>query len=300
MLLFIKILPTSRLELAWRQGTPAPETMSSVYGAAVVHHNTAYFSEGYNVYSYSTTEDKWAILKSCPYKSFGMAVVNDKLTTIGGCHVFTSTNALFCLTEDSKWADTLPPMTTSRIRPAAVSTRTNLVVAGGSLGQIGEALSRVEVLDTNALQWSSACSLPVGVAYPSMVLNNGHLYLLSEPSSVFSCSIEELLKTCKHSAVDTNVWTKLADVPIPFWANLATLYDEVVVVGGSVTKNMLGGNPIEDIYSYDKGTNTWSITGKLPTPRSACLVAVVPPNELIVVGGKEKLKLSNVVDCANL
>ena len=74
------------MRLAWRQGKPAPVAMTSNWGAAVVHDNTVYFSSGQGIYSYTISEDKWSKLKLCSYGYFSMAVVNHKLTTIGGKH----------------------------------------------------------------------------------------------------------------------------------------------------------------------------------------------------------------------
>ena len=59
---YIQIEGTNAVELTWRQGKPAPALMKSYQGAAVVHGNIAYFSHGYNVYSYKLLEDKWTTL----------------------------------------------------------------------------------------------------------------------------------------------------------------------------------------------------------------------------------------------
>ena len=150
----------------WRQGKPPPATITFAFGAAVVHNNTAYFSEGWDVYLYAIPEDKWSKLKPCSNTYFSMAVVGHKLTAIGGRHGFTATNTLLCLSGSSskmKWKELLPPMPTERVRPAAVTTPTHLVVAGGrkydTVG-IDVGLSTVEVLNLHTLQWASATSSP--------------------------------------------------------------------------------------------------------------------------------------------
>ena len=51
---------------------PAKETMSTSWGAAVVHGDTAYFSEGNSVYSYDVAEDDWTELLCIEYKFFGL------------------------------------------------------------------------------------------------------------------------------------------------------------------------------------------------------------------------------------
>ena len=65
-----------------------------------------------------------------------MAVVNDKLTTIGGLRevVFAINDAidtLFSLSAKTEWKQLLPPMPSKRGCSAAITTPTHLVVAGG-------------------------------------------------------------------------------------------------------------------------------------------------------------------------
>ena len=273
---------TGPVKLTWRRGTPAPEVMS---GAAVVHGNTAYFSRDYSVYSYTISQDKWTKLKQCEYRYFSMAVVNNQLTTIGGKqHGVTATNTLLCLSRSlwkMKWEELLPPMPTSRMCSAAVTTPTHLIVAGG---QNCGALSVVETLDTNTLQWSSVSSSPEALEYPNMTLYNGQLYL-SEDSKIFSCSVEELLKSRKPVSTNSSgsVWTKLTDIPVPYSASLTTLRGQVLAIGGS--DKYVGGRPTGAIHQYNRSTNSWSVIGEMPTPRACPLVAVLPNHELIVVGG---------------
>ena len=44
-------------------------------------------------------------------------------------------------------------------------------------------------------------------------------------------------------------------------------------------------NPTGAIHCYDVATNLWSVIGEIPTPRYQVLAAVLPSNELVVVGG---------------
>ena len=266
---------TGPVKLTWRRGTPAP--VRGMSDAAVVHGNTAYFSEGYSVYSYTLSQDKWTQLKQCEYEAFSMAVVNNQLTTIGGLSGGTATNTLLCLSRSSsemKWEELLPPMPTARIYSAAVTTPTHLIVAGGK--------TVVETLDTNTLQWSSVSSSPEALGRPNMTLCNGQLYL-SRHSKIFSCSVEELLKSRKPASTNSSgsVWTKLTDIPVPYSASLTTLRRQVLAIGGS-NQN---GTPTRAIHQYNRSTNSWSVIGEMPTPRDWSLVAVLPSHELIVVGG---------------
>ena len=105
--------------------------MLAFQGSAVVHGNTAYFSQGHCVYSYTPASDEWTTLPPCEYRRFGLAVVNDKVTTIGGYRSgIGPTNTLLCLDDQgTKWSKFLPPMPAARVRPATVTTPTHLIVA---------------------------------------------------------------------------------------------------------------------------------------------------------------------------
>ena len=197
-----------------------------------------------------------------------------------------ATNSLFSLSGRS-WKKVLPPMTTKRCRPAAASTPTHLVVAGGTRGYRSGRLSTVEVLSQETLQWSTASSLPVRIPFPRLTLCGGSFYLLSG-NSLYSCSVEDLLKSCKpatNSSDGGSVWTELAAaVPVGFSPSLATLRGRVLTIGGA--RDLFGVYPTGAIHCYNVTTNSWCVIGEMPTPRSSVLAAVLPSNDLVVVGGK--------------
>ena len=47
----------------------------------------------------------------------------------------------------------------------------------------------------------------------------------------------------------------------------------------------VGGKQTTAIHKYNPTTNSWEVISHMTTPRSQCLVAVLPHNELRVVGG---------------
>ena len=259
--------------------------MSARWGSAVVHGNTAYFSQNYSVLLYSYTKDEWTELPPCDNEFFSLAVINHKVTAIGGRnHYGRALNTLISLKDrGTKW---LPPMPTPRIGPATVTTPTHLIVAGGRARNIGGELSAVEVLDTNTLQWSTAINTPKALEYPVMSLCDGYLYL-SDRNKVFSCSVKELLSSCKLSTRMRGhalMWEQLADLHM---AGLVTVMGEVVALG-DISKQR-GVKPKTRIYRYNQSRNSWGVIGEMLTPRSDSLVAALPSNELIVVGGEDKV-----------
>ena len=270
------------VKLAWRHGKPAPEHITQSSGTVVVHERTAYFSVKRRVYSYTVSIEKWIKLPKCKFELFGLAVVEGELTTIGGTMGYdATTNSLFSLS-GSSWKEVLPPMPTKRYRPAAASTPTYLVVAGGKGEGTSGYLSTVEVLSQETLQWSTASSLPVGVPFPQLTLCGESFYLLDE-NSIYSCSVEDLIKSCKIASNGSDggsVWTKLAAVPVRYSSGLVTLRGCVLAIGGA--HDRFGRNPTGAIHCYNVTTNSWSVIGEVLTPRSEVLAAVLYSNDLVV------------------
>ena len=262
--------------------------MGMNWGAAAARGSIAYISFDHNVYSYRAPKNKWTKLPQSKYKYFAMAVFNDALTTIGGRdNQYVTTNTLLSLS-GSSWDEVLPPMPTKRLNPAAANTPTHLVVAGGRQS-IGSSMATVEVLNTETLQWSTVSSLPEEVPYPRMTTCGGSIYLANGGNTALSCSVEDLLKST-NSSDGGSVWTRLASIPTPWSSRLATLRGHVLAIGGGD-----GGNPTGDIHCYDVATNSWSVISEMPTPRYWVLTAVLPSNELVVVGGRS----TEIGNCVN-
>ena len=301
--------------LTWKTGKPAPETMSSYRGSAVVHHGIAYFSKIFNVYSYGLLEDKWTKLQPCQQRDFSLAVIDDTLTVIGGSTSNrTCTNILLSLTRigsDKKWKKILPPMPTERAFSASIVTANHLVIAGGKNDT--EDLSSVDIMTIESHQWSMAIALPEAVRDPSITLCDGHLYL-SNDNSLFSGSVERLLQTSmpysrRAFSLSTRVpttpksnpsnkpvfeWNKLSDVNKS--SSLCTFGGHVLAVGG-----IRDYKPSGAIHCYDRDTNSWHVIGEMPTARYDVLATVLPGNQLVVVGGQTKvLNLSSTTEIGQM
>lgn len=274
------------VKLTWKQVESAPLRFVSDHGTAVVDDNTAYFSYAHHIYSFSLPDNKWTELPQCSYQDFGMTVINSKLTTVGGYGV-TKTNILLSLISGC-WKEVLPPMPTGRAQPATAMILTFLVVAGG-VKDSPSGTDLVEVLNTDTLHWSTARSLPRALSSPQMIHCGRHLYL-THNATAFSCSVEELLKSCKPTSTNNregcSIWTRLADIPVKDDSSLATLKGHVLTIGGN--KAVLGCHPTSAIHSYNGTTNSWSVTECIPTSRYSVLTAVLSSNgviNMVVVGG---------------
>ena len=264
--------------------------MVSYSGTAVGYADKAYFSKENNVYSYSIHQNKLTKLPPLQYRYFCLAVINGSLTAIGGMGNTDNqaTDALQSF-NGSLWGSILPPMPTKRMNAGAAITNTHLVVAGGKR-ETGLTLSTVEILTVKARQWSTASSLPLQMSSPEIIFCNGYFYL-SKNANAFSCSVDDLLKSSKSDS--GSLWNQLAGIPSSE-SSLVTLKGHVLAIGGEDSQN----NPRGTIHCYDVATNSWTAIGGILTPRSYALVAVLPSNELVVVGGNFSINWATGEHCS--
>ena len=300
------------IKLRWRDGGRVP---CKVCGeVSVVDGSVAYFrpSLSNSVFAYNSTNNKWSELPKCPNSDFSLAMVNSCLTAIGG---ETSndevTNSLLSLT-DNKWTKQFPPMPTKRWSTVVVCSGRSLVVAGG-VGEEDKDLSIVEVMDTETLQWSTASSLPHPLYQASATPCGDQSYTLGgidqsgkQSKSVFTCSLAALLQSCQPQSLVARlktlslasrpkVWHQLADTPVTL-STCASLHGRLLAVGGKDSD----GKETTAIHIYNTTTNSWEVISHMTTPRWRCLVAVLPHNELMVVGGRTPIGDTDSVEIASI
>ena len=298
--------------LHWSKCGRAPRKM--VKRSSVVNGNMAYCNpdDSNNVYSYDSQKEMWSSLPPIPHRYSSLAVVSGLLTAIGGgglgITIITNvTNQLLSLPGEGKWVERFPPMPTKRYGTAAVCSGKSLVVAGGS-GMDQKPLHIVEVMDTESLQWSTASSLPFEHRYASATICQDQIYLLghvmsNEPRLMLCCSMADLLQSCRSQSLGARletltlqeVWHRVADLPVRA-SSCATLSGQLLAVGGydDSIKNYTTA-----IHQYNPATNSWEVISHMPTARSDTLVAVLPGNKLMVVGGYKPIK-TNIVEIATL
>ena len=290
------------IKLRWRDGEKAPYKMWGK--VATVDGSVAYFSgdpQNKNVYSFDSSNKKWSELPECSNHGYSLAMVNSLLTAIGGKTPTNEvTSSLLSLT-DNKWTEQLPPMPTKRWLTAALCNDMYLVVAGG-VGEKGKYLSTVEVMDIKSQppQWSIASSLQHPLIQATATLSGDQVYMLGgqdqnrkQTKSVFTCSMTALVQSCQPQSLGAQlivrlktlalprVWHKRADAPY-CRCTCALLQGQLLAVGGTDSD----GNETTAIHTYNPTTNCWEVISHMTTPRSQCLVAVLPHNELMVVGGR--------------
>ena len=117
-----------------------------------------------------------------------------------------------------------------------------LIVAEGE-GKSGKALTTVEVMNTDTLQWSRASDLPEPLWRSLPAFCGSQLYIVggvsvSRPSkSVYTCSIMALLQSCQLAfpGIDVSspieVWNQISDIPI-MGPTCASFHGQLMLVGG--------------------------------------------------------------------
>lgn len=264
----------------------------------------AYFTNDHKVYVYRVKSNLWTDLPPCRHKNFGVAMVKQRLTALGGVNPGTNsnTNIVLSFTEKEgeggggKWEELLPPMPTGRIYPAAMTMPTHLVVACGMENRETDR-ETVDLMALDSLQWTNACSCPQPIRYPQLKhTTSGHLFLAdTESSRIYACSLERLLKSSTDAAVGGIVggamWSRKADIPVTQGASVASCGRCLLAVGGVDVR----GQPVGTVHRYSVEEDRWEVEegGCETYPRFCSLSAVCAGAGgesqllLLVVGGFE-------------
>ena len=81
-----------------------------------------------------------------------------------------------------------------------------------------------------------------------------------------------------------NVWSRtIFDVPVT-QATCVSLCNQLLAVGGSEKNRYSKDEPITAIHWFNPSTDSWEVIGHMNMGRCNCFAAVLPNNELMVVG----------------
>ena len=303
-----KVGVISKLSLSWRlEGERAPCVMNR--GCDAISSGVVVYCRHFSlkrIYLLNAADRKWYQLPECQYGNFSMAFVNGMITTIGGGNDMkfyglpaigsgSYTSKLFSFVEkvgSGKWMEILPPMPTRRRGTVALSTETNLIVAGGEIE--GRAnMTTVEVLDIESCRWSAAAHLPEPKNIASATISGDNIYVIGgqnrngkETNTAYTCSLKSLIKSCTDprysdtAPPQVNVWNRLPDCPVML-STCVSLQGRLLTVGGKALNNTI----TSAVHMYNPSTNSWEIISQTPTAKYLPLAAVVNDNQLLVVGG---------------
>ncbi|MFJ5220998.1 kelch repeat-containing protein [Streptomyces sp. NPDC088354] len=127
-------------------------------------------------------------------------------------------------------------------------------VAGGKT-ESGEAVSSVAVYDPASDTWSHRAAAPAAFSISGSAVLDGRLYMVGGCAS--SCGVTDV----QAYDTTTNRWLKLANYPLPIAYLACGGVDGRVVCAGGQTP---GIGVVDDAYSYNPSTDTWSPVAHLP------------------------------------
>ena len=299
-------------KLRWEDGKKAPEGMWR--GSAVVDRNTVYINprgslKMYSCQVISSQQQQWSTLPDQQYVNSSLVVIDGMLTSVGGRRDDNRTNSLLSLTGSGRgrrWSEVYPAMPTPRSETVSLTTQLTLIVAGGYDGN--KNLNIVEVMDIPTRQWSTASPLPHPFTRASGTICGDKLYLAGgfvgfgeSTKSVVTCCVSDLLSPPSLGASSlslankTGVWQRARDLPVTL-STVITLGGHLLAIGGEDS-----GRDTAAVHCYDNHTDSWRVVSVMKKPRCGCLAAVLPGDQLLVVGGYVGLfTSSDTVEIASL
>ena len=299
------------LRLKWRKDKLGPRTMCRGPDP-IVSGNIVYFAPFNTLGSgpilcYKIADKSWFEIHGYPYSmnGFALAVFNNMLTGIGGSGEGGYTNKLISLKFDrgrgTRWTEVLPPMPTKRSNASVLVASNKLIVIGGR--NENTSLTVTEVLNIETRQWHSSLSLPESVSRASITICSDRVYLLGGETgrffnsikSVYSCSLSGLLQYRPQKQFGTALvpsvnrahkWSMCANLPVTN-STCISFQGHLLAIGGEDSDL----NYTTAVHIFDPSTNRWNLTDHMQTGRSCCFVAILPDNQLMVVGGRTKRAL---------
>ena len=245
--------------------------------------------EMYNVYAYHFEEDRWDCLPPLQ-QYYGVPVnITEKLTIIGGCdYTHKATNKVTAFSYNSWKNNIFPNLLMARLRPAVVSYKSKIIVAGGK-DHDDKVHNNIEVLDITTLQWKIInIQLPEPMYAPSAAICDESLVIvgfttehMKRSNKTFLIDVDKVTTQPELTSYtgEDNMWSSLADAPYYQTALTPSSYS-LVIIGGSDKQ----GKTTNDITIYDDVTKSWRRVSSLPL-HCAWATATIINNQIIVAGG---------------
>ena len=262
---------------------------------AFTDDSTLYVTVTPRVFCYTISTSSWSQLPGSPTYSCTLVVIKNLLTLVGGRRYdiqASITNQLFSLTGEGsgrRWTEEFPPMPTERAASATLYIGVALIVAGG--WTFSGPTETVELLNSETKQWSTAADLPQPLSFTPAAVCGDQLYVVGE--IMYTCSVKLLLASIKNRSA--RVWKQVAAPPVTE-TTFVSIHGRLLAVGGSDSD----WKPTSAVHMYNPTTDSWEVISHMGTPRYSCIAAVLPNNQLMVVGGYVGSVSTNSVEFASI
>ena len=293
----------------WRCVVKTP--CSFTQGSTAVIGTKAYFSRTFSgvVHVFDSRDQSWSALPECPKEEFTLASINSKVVAVGGVvrevgkAKISAEKSVLCLDlsrgSDANW-EHYPAMFYGRILPAAASSDSYLLVAGGlDAPYHGKAMDTVEIFSASQKQWYTAYRLPKPIASPSMTVCGEYVYILSssvgkdrsESGSVYFYKIKDLYDYSNRLITPTAVrqtWQLLPSVVNLTQPQILVIAQELHVVGREEVQSGRKHSVCHwQVSKYN--SDSFSPISVVPGNCGPCLAAVVDTDVLVVATRSETL-----------
>ena len=118
---------------------------------------------------------------------------------------------------------------------------------------------------------------------------------------MYTCSVHVLIQSCVSFLASirnrgARVWKEVA-APSPVkWTTCVSVHGQLLTIGGKDSDK----KPTTAVHMYNPTTDSWEVISHMGTPRWQCIVAVLPNNQLVVVGGYTAANETDLVEFAHV
>ena len=188
--------------------------------------------------------------------------------------------------KEGKWVEEFPPMPTARWYHAVVGNEKYVIAAGGMDGE-----TSVELFTIGVDMWSTVISLPCYLRYISATLGTDDMYVMAYDGQTYSVPLSTLLasvSTDKPKELPSHQqWQMHSRCPVS-GSTLCTMGGAILAIGG------VRGSIDTANTTYQLISGQWTEISHMDTPRLRPIVAVLPSNWMVVMGGHTISSCSDV------
>jgi hypothetical protein len=260
-------------------------------GSSTADGRLAYFTPGGSsaIYSYDWRTDKWEEHPSCPCRNTGLVLIDGALTTVGGMNASSKpSNKLYTLRR-KRWNEYLS-MGAACSSPAIASTDNHMFVIGGN--DASHDICTIKSFEIKSKTFLKQTPLPQALARPSATICHDKLHVIGANAIGFSYSLHALVSSeeCKLQQTVTS----LPQLPV-MASTAASLCGQLVIIGGTSTASSTKAS-VTSIYQLMD--EQWVEIGTMQSGRKSCFVVNTTPEKLVIVGGRDRVKvLDSIEEC---